>query len=248
MGKKGRPPPPGVPEWVVTFGDMMSLLLCFFILLAAFSEIKQERQYLDVVRSINKAFGFSGGVGQLDTEDPPANSQITSLDELINSIGRQTKMNDSRNPSTAGPDPTSSYVAEGIKTVIGTTIPFEGGSHEISSTTAAYLVSDVVPKLKGLRFNIEVRGHAFGREDRAAGGDVDQMSFLRAKAVKDFLVTQGIESGRLSITAVGSSQPISTNVADPAAMGQNRRVQIILTEVLPSDVHPDANGTNPNVQ
>ena len=43
MAKKGRPPPPGVPEWVVTYGDLMSLLLCFFILLAAFSEIKQER-------------------------------------------------------------------------------------------------------------------------------------------------------------------------------------------------------------
>lgn len=248
MGKKERPPPPGVPEWVVTFGDMMSLLLCFFILLAAFSEIKQEKNYIDVIRSIQEAFGFSGGVGQLDTEDPPSNSQITSMDELINSIGQSVKMNEAHNPSTAGPDPTSSYVAEGLKTVVGTTIPFEGGSHELSSTTQEYLASEVVPKLKGLRFNVEVRGHAFGREDRAAGGDVDQMSFLRAKAVKDFLVTQGIEPSRLTITAVGSSQPISTNVNDKAAMGQNRRVQIVLTEVLPTDVHPDPNGTSPTVR
>lgn len=248
MAKKERPPPPGVPEWVVTFGDMMSLLLCFFILLAAFSEIKQERQYLDVVRSIQKAFGFSGGVGQLDTEDPPANSAITSMEELINSIGKDIRMNEARNPSTAGPDPSSSYVAEGIKTVVGSTIPFEAGSAEISSTTREYLVNDVVPKIKGLRFNIEVRGHAFGREDRAAGGDVDSMSYMRAKAVKDFLVTQGIESSRLSITAVGSAEPISTNVNDRNAMGQNRRVQIILTEVLPVDVHPDPNGTSPIVR
>lgn len=248
MAKKSRPQPAGVPEWVVTFGDLMSLLLTFFILLAAFSEIKQEREYLDVVRSIQKAFGFSGGVGQLDTEDPPANSQITSMDELINSIGQSIKMNEARNPSTAGPDPTSSYVAEGLKTVVGTTIPFEGGSHELTESTRAYLAGEVVPKLKGLRFNVEVRGHAFGREDRAAGGDVDQMSFLRAKAVKDFLVTQGIEPSRLTVTAVGSSQPISTNVNDKAAMGQNRRVQIVLTEVLPTDVHPDPNGTSPTVR
>lgn len=248
MAKKSRPQPAGVPEWVVTFGDLMSLLLTFFILLAAFSEIKQEREYLDVVRSIQKAFGYSGGVGQLDTEDPPANSQITSMDELINSIGQSVKMNEARNPSTAGPDPTSSYVAEGLKTVVGTTIPFEGGSHELTESTRAYLASEVVPKLKGLRFNVEVRGHAFGREDRAAGGDVDQMSFMRAKAVKDFLVTQGIEPGRLTVTAVGSAQPISTNVNDHAAMGQNRRVQIVLTEVLPTDVHPDPNGTSPTVR
>jgi len=247
MAKKNRPPPPGVPEWVVTYGDLMSLLLCFFILLAAFSEIKQEREYVDVVRSIQKAFGYSGGVGQIDTDTPPTNSQLSEFEEIVNSMGRETRNNEARNPSTAGPNPTSSYVAEGLKTVVGTTIPFAGGSAEISSTTQEYLVNEVVPKLRGLRFNVEVRGHAFGREDRAGGGDVYTMGFERAKAVMDFLVMQGIESSRLSITSVGSREPISTDVNDKAAMGQNRRVQIILTEVLPDDVHPDPNGTSPSI-
>ncbi|MBL4886213.1 MAG: flagellar motor protein MotB, partial [Planctomycetaceae bacterium] len=31
--------PPGVPEWVVTYGDMMSLLLTFFIMLVSLSEV-----------------------------------------------------------------------------------------------------------------------------------------------------------------------------------------------------------------
>ena len=34
--------PPGVPEWVVTYGDMMSLLLTFFIMLVSMSELKDE--------------------------------------------------------------------------------------------------------------------------------------------------------------------------------------------------------------
>jgi chemotaxis protein MotB len=29
----------GAPRWVTTFGDLMSLLLCFFVLLLSFSEI-----------------------------------------------------------------------------------------------------------------------------------------------------------------------------------------------------------------
>ena len=33
---------PGVPEWVVTYGDMMSLLLTFFIMLVSMSELKEE--------------------------------------------------------------------------------------------------------------------------------------------------------------------------------------------------------------
>ncbi|MBW2606241.1 MAG: type VI secretion system protein TssL, partial [Deltaproteobacteria bacterium] len=29
----------GAPAWVVTFGDLMCLLLCFFVLLLSFSEM-----------------------------------------------------------------------------------------------------------------------------------------------------------------------------------------------------------------
>lgn len=46
----------GAPEWVVTFGDMMSLLLCFFILLLSFSETDAAK-YKDVGGSLEKAFG-----------------------------------------------------------------------------------------------------------------------------------------------------------------------------------------------
>jgi len=46
----------GAPEWVVTFGDMMSLLLCFFILLLSFSETDAAK-YKEVAGSLEKAFG-----------------------------------------------------------------------------------------------------------------------------------------------------------------------------------------------
>ncbi|HED54755.1 MAG TPA: hypothetical protein ENJ00_11230 [Phycisphaerales bacterium] len=248
MAKKKKSSGGGdVPEWVVTYGDLMSLLLTFFILLAAFSELKKEVEYQEVIESIKEAFGYEGGVGKISSREPPANSTLSQLDQIINRMGEKAQQGQSRTPSAAGPDPSSSYVADGVKTVVGTTVPFAAGSSEISETTQKYLIQEVVPKLRGLRFKIEIRGHAFGRADRAAAGDVDRMSFLRAKAVKDFLVTQGIESSRLVMTAVGSSEPISTNVADRTAMGQNRRVQVILTEILPDEVNPDPNGTSPTV-
>ncbi|MGB0858980.1 MAG: flagellar motor protein MotB, partial [Pseudoalteromonas spongiae] len=31
-------PPPGLPAWMGTFADLMSLLMCFFVLLLSFSE------------------------------------------------------------------------------------------------------------------------------------------------------------------------------------------------------------------
>ena len=41
----------GIPEWVVTFGDMMSLLLTFFIMLVSMSEIKEEKRYQAMVET-----------------------------------------------------------------------------------------------------------------------------------------------------------------------------------------------------
>ena len=64
MAAKRKPPDePGIPEWVLTYGDLMSLLLCFFILLAAFSEIKKPREYKQLIESINNAMGANGGLG-----------------------------------------------------------------------------------------------------------------------------------------------------------------------------------------
>jgi len=48
----------GIPEWVVTFGDMMSLLLTFFIMLVSLSEIKEEEQYQAMTDSIQESFGY----------------------------------------------------------------------------------------------------------------------------------------------------------------------------------------------
>jgi len=72
--KKPKTEEPGVPEWVVTFGDMMSLLLCFFILLQMFSELKQDHEYQRVITAIKEAFGYAGGIGVMPIDDPPARS------------------------------------------------------------------------------------------------------------------------------------------------------------------------------
>ncbi|MBE9572521.1 MAG: hypothetical protein IMF11_17995, partial [Proteobacteria bacterium] len=47
----------GAPAWVVTFGDLMSLLLCFFVLLLSFSEMDRKK-YKIVSGSLAHAFGI----------------------------------------------------------------------------------------------------------------------------------------------------------------------------------------------
>lgn len=46
----------GAPMWMVTFADMMSLLMCFFVLMLSFAEL-DARKFLQIAGSMNTAFG-----------------------------------------------------------------------------------------------------------------------------------------------------------------------------------------------
>ena len=49
-------PPPGLPAWMGTFADLMSLLMCFFVLLLAFSEM-DVLKFKQIAGSMKFAFG-----------------------------------------------------------------------------------------------------------------------------------------------------------------------------------------------
>ncbi len=55
-GKRHKCPPAGSPAWMATFGDMMSLLLTFFVLIVSFSSM-QESKFEQAAESLKEAFG-----------------------------------------------------------------------------------------------------------------------------------------------------------------------------------------------
>ncbi len=80
----------GIPEWVVTFGDMMSLLLTFFIMLVSLSEIKEEQKYQAMVESMTKRFGYDTAMQSLAPgQSQPRNAMIAK----IANEGRARRMN-----------------------------------------------------------------------------------------------------------------------------------------------------------
>jgi OOP family OmpA-OmpF porin len=68
---------------------------------------------------------------------------------------------------------------------------------------------------------VAVEGHADLDEGRSIKGDVSRR---RAEALRDQLVAKGVEPGRLTVVAYGSTKPLVDN-ATAAGMAPNRRVQ-----------------------
>ncbi len=71
-----------------------------------------------------------------------------------------------------------------------------------------------------------VRGHS----DASGSATYNRvLSEKRATSVKTFLITQGVQSNRVSSEGLGESSPVASN-ASPEGRAQNRRVELIINE------------------
>ncbi|MFK8029936.1 MAG: flagellar motor protein MotB [Gammaproteobacteria bacterium] len=80
----------GIPAWVMTFADLMSLLMCFFVLLLSFSEMDAQK-FKQLSGSMKMAFGVQAqikadfipkGTSVVATEFSPGKPEPTLLNEI----------------------------------------------------------------------------------------------------------------------------------------------------------------------
>jgi chemotaxis protein MotB len=69
-------PPPGLPMYMSTFADLMALLMCFFVLLLAFSEM-DVLKFKQIAGSMKFAFGVQN---KLEVDDIPKGTSIIALE------------------------------------------------------------------------------------------------------------------------------------------------------------------------
>lgn len=96
---KAKDAPAGAPAWVMTFADLMSLLMCFFVLLLSFSEMDVQK-YKQLSGSMKNAFGVQRqvrahdipkGTSVVKKEFSPGKPEPTILNEV-----RQHTVDESR--------------------------------------------------------------------------------------------------------------------------------------------------------
>jgi chemotaxis protein MotB len=79
------------PPWIVTFADLMVLLMCFFVLMLSFSEMDAEKFKL-LSGSMREAFGVQTSVS---TDDPPKGTSLEAQ-EFSPATPEPTDRNDVR--------------------------------------------------------------------------------------------------------------------------------------------------------
>lgn len=79
--KKEDTPKPGSPAWMTTFGDLMNLLLCFFVLLFSMSTVDQEKFQM-IVASIQSSFSIFSDGGASISEGEMVSAGISQLENL----------------------------------------------------------------------------------------------------------------------------------------------------------------------
>jgi len=91
----------GAPAWVMTFADLMSLLMCFFVLLLSFSEM-DVLKFKEIAGSMKQAFGIQReieerkipkGTSIIAQEFSPGKPQPTPINEMRQQTTDETKDN-----------------------------------------------------------------------------------------------------------------------------------------------------------
>lgn len=231
----------GAPAWVVTFGDLMSLLLCFFVLLLSFSEMDRQK-YKEVAGSLSKAFGIQRKTPVFDS---PKGVKIIARDfdqEIIPSKERLEII------ATQEKEDVGEELKKDVETHfkdIKDNIQIETGKKQVTirlmgetafDSGKAKIKKQVIPLikkigivLKGTKGDIIIAGHTDNMPVTSGQYKSNlQLSSARAATVAEFLIYKSfIEPKRIATMGFGEYRPIESNDT-PEGRQRNRRVEIIL--------------------
>jgi len=242
MASKCKCPPPGAPDWVMTFGDMMSLLLTFFILLVSLSELKKEDEWVAMVEEVKKSFGMKGGGGRLPTDFDPALTLVQILETVQAQQRREHESSNTEDAGMSGREQRVTTVRQGEYIPVGGRLTFQPGSADLSDRVKADLrefIEHEAFDIRGTNYIVELRGHAATAEADLLGEDSDlwDLSYRRAKAVMEYLVSEKVGLSRKQVRLMGNAdrEPLEKQAYTPAVRRVNRRVEIMVSENVIKD-------------
>ncbi len=232
MARKKRKRKPIEPLWMVTFADMVTILLVFFILLLTMATLDREviRDVITVFQD-DIAFLSPRSAGRLP-------DKFVIFEELLEKpweiIKKENRIKDLLFPDEVLPPEISRSTLEenlkvlsrpeGIALMLTDELLFPFARTSLNEP-ARQVLSQIIPLIKSWPTSVNIAGYT----DNIPGIVMDNYEFAaqRAMAVNEFFIINGVKEDRISVSAYGPHFPVASN--DTAqGRSQNRRVEILL--------------------
>jgi chemotaxis protein MotB len=235
----------GTPAWVVTFADLMSLLMCFFVLLLSFSEMDAQK-FKEIAGELSKAFGVQR---EVPADDPPMGSSIIFTNPTAGT-GRDGSAVEAlaRTNAEQLTTATADALREALSVELRTGgLQLEEGQQQIvlrveengsfpsgsADVTPAFedLLSRMADILSRVPGGLTIEGHTDDVPIRTARFQSNwDLSAARAAAVANALLRHAaIAPSRLRVEGHAETDPREAN-ADDVSRARNRRVEIIVDQ------------------
>ncbi len=220
----------GLPAWMATFADMVTLLLCFFVLLLSFAE-QDAQKYRDVVGSLKDSFGAkvvrakSDTMAQMTTSSTkdkaaPASDESRVMKGVIIKLKSLIKEDDHFKKASG-----ISSDREGALMYVRSGAIFESGSAKLT-LQAREVLDKVIIVLKEYPLNLVVRGHTDNVPVRSARYPSNwELSAARAANALAYVVEVGtIPVNRVKAVGYAHTRPMQPNDTQ-AGRNANQRVE-----------------------
>jgi chemotaxis protein MotB len=241
---------PSTNRWLITYTDLCTLLLTFFVLLVSMSTIdnRRERKALDsLVGSFGPMPGGRSFAGRL--KGPDASEKATSTP-----TGRALDLAMLRELNTKNRLEAEEVQGDKDKTIVRIRgkILFLPGSTQLNPEVLSYLNEVAAHFVNGTQ-EIEIRGHTDlfeGIHQPNWTEDSWGLSLKRAQAVYDYFQLRGVDVNRMTCHGYSYYRPLVNSREYPHQSESNQRVEIVLgpndhlPEGLSRDARPGAHGFN----
>ncbi|HOS60151.1 MAG TPA: flagellar motor protein MotB [Syntrophorhabdaceae bacterium] len=227
--KNGADEHENLERWLLTYADLITLLLAFFIMMYTFS--KQDAQkYNEVTAHLKSIFSGGSGIakkgnleGKLPVDLQMQAGSNAMIEERIKQEFREiADENGLKNNITVFTD------ARGVVVRIMDKAFYDEGKADLKQG-AKNALNKIIPIMKGIKNHIRIEGHT--DDTPISKGEFKsnwELSVRRATEVVRYIVEKGpIAPDRVSATGYAEYRPIVSNdTAENKAL--NRRVEIII--------------------
>ncbi len=238
-GNKAKVKKENSERWLLTYSDLITLLLAFFIIMYSIASLNQGK-FQQLAESLHQAmsgsntpitFSTSGGKKSLlkNTSLTQAQQQqVTAIvheNQVFSDIFRQLEHYIVAHHLQASVHAVDE--SRGIRIAIHSDVLFANGSDQLRPQ-ALKILQGIVPFLNKVTTRVQVNGYTDSVPIRTQQFPSNwYLSVDRAAGVVTYLIAQGVIPTRLSAQGFSKFRPVATNTT---ALGRqiNRRVDIVL--------------------